>query len=112
MADLFKIRAEVSPRARSALAVVSWSALILFWYVITRLNVLPPFSLPQPKGVVQAFVRLWTENDLLQNVFQSWWRIAQAFLWCVVIAIPLGLLMASFPWVYHFVSPIAGPMRS
>jgi NitT/TauT family transport system permease protein len=57
-------------------------------------------------------VRLWTEYDLLGNVFQSWWRIAQAFFWSALVAIPLGLLMASFPVVFHFVNPIAAPMRS
>ena len=57
-------------------------------------------------------MRLWAEYNLLQNVFQSWWRIAQAFLWCAVIAIPLGLLMGSFRWVHHLVNPVAAPMRS
>jgi ABC-type nitrate/sulfonate/bicarbonate transport system permease component len=86
--------------------------LVGVWFVITHLGLLPPFSLPHPKGVVQAFVRLWSEYDLLQNVFQSWWRIAQAFLLCVVVAVPLGLLMASFGWLHDLVNPIAAPMRS
>src|SRR6266478_3850751 len=87
MADLFKIRAQVSPRVRVALAILSWSLLVLIWFVITN-------------------------SDLLQNVFQSWWRIAQAFLWCVAIAIPLGLLMASFGWLHDFINPVASAMRS
>src|SRR5438067_7092135 len=112
MADLFKIRGEVSPRAKVALAILSWSLLVLIWFVITNTDLLPPFSLPRPKAVAMAFVRLWTEYDLLQNVFQSWWRIAQAFLWCVAIAIPLGLLMASFGWLHDFINPVASAMRS
>src|SRR5437016_13395507 len=112
MADLFKIRSEVSPRARVALAVVSWTFLVTVWYLITHFNLAPPFSLPHPAGVVKAFARLWTEYDLLANVFQSWWRIAQAFVWCAVIAIPLGLLMASFGWLHDMVNPVAAPMRS
>ena len=63
-------------------------------------------------GVVAAFARLWTEYDLLGNVFMSWWRIAQAFLWSAAIAIPLGLLMGSFRWLHSFINPIAEPMRS
>ena len=112
MADLFKIRSEVSPRARLALAIGSWGVLVSVWFAITHFGLVPPFSLPNPKGVVQAFVRLWTEYDLLQNVFQSWWRIGQAFLLCVVVAIPLGLLMAAFGWLHDVVNPIAAPMRS
>ena len=32
--------------------------------------------------------------------------------WSAIVAVPLGLLMGSFPWLYHFVAPIAAPMRS
>jgi NitT/TauT family transport system permease protein len=112
MADLFKIRSEVSPRARLILAIVSWSLLVSVWYGITHFDLAPPFSLPHPEGVVKAFSRLWTEYNLLGNVIQSWWRIAQAFFWCTVIAIPLGLLMASFGWLHDLVNPVAAPMRS
>jgi NitT/TauT family transport system permease protein len=112
MVDLFKIRSEVSPRTRLALAFASWGLLVAIWFGVTHWELAPPFSLPHPEGVVQAFVRLWTDGNLLENVFQSWWRIAQAFLWCTLIAVPLGLLMASFGWLHDFVNPIAAPMRS
>jgi NitT/TauT family transport system permease protein len=55
---------------------------------------------------------LWTDYDLLGNVFMSWWRIAQAFLWCAVIAIPLGILMSSYRWLFELINPVAAPMRS
>src|SRR3954453_23514571 len=112
MSDWLSIRKEVSPRVRWTLAFVSWGFLIALWIVLTQWEILPPFSLPKPIGVIGAFGRLWTEYDLLGNVFQSWWRIAQAFLWSAVVAIPLSLLMGSFPWLYHFVAPVAAPMRS
>lgn len=112
MPDLFAIRKEISPRARLALAILSWVLVVTAWFAITNWDILPPFSLPRPVAVVQAFARLWTEYDLLGNVFQSWWRIAQAFLWCSLIAIPLGLMMASFRWVYELVNPVAAPMRA
>jgi NitT/TauT family transport system permease protein len=82
------------------------------WFGVTKSGLLPPMTLPDPSGVITAMARLWTEYNLLGNVFQSWWRIAQAFFWSALVAIPLGLLMGSFPWVFHFVNPIAAPMRS
>jgi NitT/TauT family transport system permease protein len=82
------------------------------WFVLTRGELLPPLALPDPVGVVQAIVRLWVDYNLLGNVFMSWWRIAQAFAWCIVIAIPLGLLMGSYRWIFHLINPIAAPMRS
>lgn len=112
MNDLFAIRREISPKARLALGVVSWGLVILLWVVLTQWEVLPPFSLPKPMGVIRAFGKLWTEYDLLGNVVKSWWRIAQAFFWCAVVAIPLGILMASFRWVFELVNPVAAPMRS
>ena len=112
MTDWLTIRKEVSPRVRWTLAFVSWSFLVLLWVGLTHWEILPPFSLPKPIGVIRAFGKLWTEYDLLGNVFQSWWRIAQAFLWCAVVAIPLGILMASFRWLFDLVNPVAAPMRA
>ena len=106
------IRRDISRKTRILLAFLSWGMVVLFWFLLPRFGNLPPFSLPRPMGVVAAFARLWTDYDLLGNVFMSWWRIAQAFLWSAAIAIPLGLLMGSFPWLHSFINPIAEPMRS
>src|SRR5215831_16158664 len=112
MSDWLAIRKEVSPRVRWTLAFVSWGFLIVLWIVLTQWEILPPFSLPKPMGVIRAFARLWTEYDLLGNVFKSWWRIAQAFVWSALVAIPLGLLMGGFRWLHELINPIAAPMRS
>ena len=109
---MWEIRREVSKKTSILLAVSSWTLVVLAWYLLTHWDILPPFSVPKPSGVVAAFVRLWTEYDLPGNVFMSWWRIGQAFFWSAAIAIPLGLLMGSFRWLHHFINPIAAPMRS
>ena len=110
--QLFEIRRSVSNRTRVVLAVLSWALVVTGWYLLTQTKLLPPFSVPQPAGVVRAFFRLWTDYDLPGNVFQSWWRIAQAFLWAAVVAVPLGVLMGGFRWLHDFINPIAEPMRS
>src|SRR6059058_3585252 len=112
MHDLFTIRREVSPRLRVMLGFLSWGLIILLWIILTNWEILPPFSLPKPMGVIRAFGKLWTEYDLLGNVVKSWWRIAQAFFWCTVVAVPLGILMASFRWLHDLVNPVAAPMRA
>lgn len=106
------IRHPVGHTARLALGFGAWALIIGIWFALSHSGWLPPFALPDPLGVVRAFVALWTEYDLLGNVFMSWWRIAQAFLWAVLIAVPLGLLMAAFPWLFHFINPVVAPMRS
>jgi NitT/TauT family transport system permease protein len=109
---LLDIRRDVSRKTRTMLSILAWSMVVLVWFLLTESKLLPPFSLPKPAGVVRAFVMLWTDYDLLGNVFMSWWRIGQAFLWSAAIAIPLGLLMGSFRWLHHFINPIAAPMRA
>ena len=112
MKGLLSIRKPSSPRARLSLALLSWGLFLLVWVGLTFWDILPPFSLPRPSGVLRALVRLWGEYDLLGNVLESWWRIAQAFLWSAAVAIPLGLVMASFPWLHDLVNPVAAPMRA
>lgn len=110
--QLLDIRRETARQTRVILALVAWTTVVLFWYLLTRWNLLPPFSVPDPVGVLKAFGRLWTEYDLLGNVFQSWWRIAQAFFWAAIVALPLGLLMGGFKWLHDLINPVAEPMRS
>jgi NitT/TauT family transport system permease protein len=112
MGNLFAIRGTVPRTIRPILAVAGWVLVIAVWAALTHWSVLPAFALPSPVGVVAAMARLWTEYDLLGNVFQSWWRIAQAFFWSAVIAIPLGILMASFRWLNDLINPVAAPMRA
>jgi NitT/TauT family transport system permease protein len=112
MSQPITIRKPISVRAQTILGISAWAFVVLVWFLLTRGDLLPPLALPDPAGVVTAMVRLWVEYDLLGNVFTSWWRIAQAFAWSVAVAIPLGLLMGSFPWVYHLVNPVTAPMRS
>jgi len=112
MSDLFKIRGGISSRARLLLGLVSWVLLILVWWGLSRSGVFPPLALPDPWHVLTAFVGLWTEYDLLGNVIQSWWRIAQAFFWSALIAIPLGLLMAGYAWLNALINPVASAMRA
>jgi NitT/TauT family transport system permease protein len=110
--DPFAIREDVSRGTRIALAVIAWAAVLIGWFALTHWEILPPMSLPRPGGVLAAFGNLWTEYNLLGNVAMSWWRIAQAFFWCAVVAIPLGLFMASFKWLFELVNPVAAPMRA
>jgi NitT/TauT family transport system permease protein len=106
------IRQPVARPVKTALGVGVWALVLAAWFGLSHSGWLPPFALPDPGGVAKAFVSLWTEYDLLGNVFMSWWRIAQAFVWSALVAIPLGLLMGAFPAVFHFINPVVAPMRS
>ncbi len=112
MSHLWQIRSELSRPVRLTLATAAWVIVVMVWAVLTHWNIVNRFSVPTPLEVVRAFPDLWKESELFKNVATSWWRIGQAFFWCAVIAIPLGLLMASFRWIHDLVNPVAAPMRS
>ena len=112
MNHLGQIRSELSRPIRLALAALAWIIIVAVWAALTHWNFVNRFSVPTPLEVIRAFPDLWKDSQLFQNVAISWWRIGQAFLWCAIIAIPLGLLMASFRWVHDLVNPVAAPMRS
>lgn len=112
MTELLTIRKETSRTTKLVLATVAWVFVVLIWSLITHWELISTYVFPTPMEVLRAFKPLFTERGLLSNVYASWLRIGQAFLWCVVIAVPLGLLMGAFRWVYDLVNPVAEPMRS
>src|SRR5579864_398425 len=112
MAELLTIRKETSRTTKLVLATIAWLFVVLIWSLITHWELISTYVFPTPMEVLRAFKPLFTERGLLSNVYASWVRIGQAFLWCVVIAVPLGLLMGAFRWVYDLVNPVAEPMRS
>lgn len=112
MAEIFAIRKETSRGAKLTLGIVAWALLILAWALISKWELISAYVFPSPIGVLRAFPLLFSERGLLANVWASWLRIGQAFLWSAVVAVPLGLLMASFRWVNDLVEPVAAPMRS
>ena len=112
MSDWFTMRKDVPPWVRWAAPFITWGVIVLLWILLPYWEG-PHFSLlPTPLGVIRSFKLLWTEYDLLGNVFMSWWRIAQAFFWCAVVAIPLGIMMSSYRWLFELINPVAAPMRA
>ena len=112
MADIFAIRKETARSTKLTLAITAWVMVVLAWALVTKWELISSYVFPTPMEVLRAFPSLFSERGLLANVWASWVRIGQAFLWCAVIAIPLGLLMASFRWVNDLIEPVAAPMRS
>jgi NitT/TauT family transport system permease protein len=112
MAELFAIRKETSRSTKLTLGIVAWVVVVLAWALISKWELISSYVFPSPMGVLRAFPLLFSERGLMANVWASWLRIGQAFLWCAVVAIPLGLLMASFRWFNDVIEPVAAPMRS
>lgn len=70
-------------------------------------RLLAPLILPSPAEVLQAFPRLHLEQGLVRGIAVSFGRIASGFALAAIVALPLGILMASFPKVAAFFRPLS-----
>ena len=63
--------------------------------------------LPSPMEVTRAFVRLHFEQGLVRSAVSSWLRVTAGFLLAAIVAVPLGVYMATFPAIAAFFRPLA-----
>jgi len=108
----WNIRGEIPRGFTIGLNIVVWGVILALWFVIIGLHLLPPISLPNPINVAKAFIYLASDYNLIGNITMSWWRIFQAFVIAVVVAIPLGILMGSFRVIHAFFFPVVAFMRA
>lgn len=107
----FVFQAEIPLGARIALAFVAWILLLAAWQAIPTLNPDLQRLFPTPLQVVTALYELFAEKNFLADVGQSLARIGFSFFLAVATALPIALLMGSFPAVDGFMNPIVSPFR-
>ena len=76
-----------------------------------RLPLVPAYILPSPLAVLQALSYLHFEQALVRSAFFSLKRITLGFMAAALVAIPLGVLMGTFPALKIWVEPLTGPLR-
>ena len=100
------------PRRNELLLTGLFVALVLVaWWVLTRgerfedrlVNVT---ILPSPVEMLKAFVPLHLDQALVRNALTSIARIALGFSLAVIMAVPLGVYMATFPPIAAFFHPV------
>ena len=82
----------------AALSVASVVAIAALWWIVTRLNWVPPLFLPSPRAVWSAFVDAWSGRiqgglPLSEHLLWSAIRVFGAFLLASLTAVPVGILM-------------------
>jgi NitT/TauT family transport system permease protein len=83
----------------------------LWWFATQAPRVedraLPPLILPSPLEVLQAFPNLHFQQGLVRSALVSFTRVTLGFSLAVIVALPLGIYMASFPPMSAFFRPLA-----
>ena len=107
----FGVRKEL-PRARELLLTGVFVGLVLVaWWLLTRGErfedrVVNVTILPSPSEMVKAFGPLHVDQALVRNALTSIGRITLAFGLAVMVAIPLGVYMATFAPIASFFRPV------
>lgn len=108
----FFVRRPVAAPKALALTFIFVGLLLGAWWFVTRGEriedrVLSPVILPSPLEVVAAFRPLHFEQGLVRSAATSFIRVTTGFTLATIVALPLGVYMATFPAVSAFFRPLA-----
>lgn len=87
-----KEEGKVVPRRYMLLSLMMIGAT---WCLLTFIVKVNPIFLPSPLDVVEAFHTLYTDGLLVPYTLISLYRVLLGFFFAALLAIPLGVLMAS-----------------
>jgi NitT/TauT family transport system permease protein len=85
--------------------------LLAIWWFLTRglpdQRIVQPLILPSPMEVLRAFLPLHTDQGLVRSAIASWARVTTGFALAAIVALPLGVYMATFTPISAFFRPLA-----
>ena len=106
-----EVREPVPQRKARALALAGLLSFLGMWCVLSYADIVPTVILPSPTEVLRAFPVLHFEEALVRSAGWSLYRVGMGFVLAALVAIPLGLLMGTFPALKHFLAPLVDPLR-
>src|SRR4051794_27557378 len=109
---LFGVRTRISSGAARALSFGSVLVFFFAWFLATLGDspLIDSLKLPPPHEVLRALVHLMF-TDLGPELGVSAMRVSIAFVMCILVSVPLGVLMGSFESINRWVDPIISPLR-
>jgi len=109
--SLVEVRQPITRHRARVLALAGVITFFAVWCVLSYANIVPTVILPSPTEVLRAFPVLHFQEALVRSIGGSLYRVYMGFLLAAVVAIPLGLLMGTFPPVKAFFVPLLDPLR-
>ncbi|QDR82776.1 ABC transporter permease [Sporomusa termitida] len=104
-------KAEIAAPLYVTLSALTFVLLGVIWSALTYSDLIPPMFLPPPDKVLKDGVLLFTEFDLLADIWASVVRVTVGFVLAAVIAVPLGILMGSLKVCEALVEPLLSFIR-
>jgi NitT/TauT family transport system permease protein len=107
----WRLAEDIPKPLHTALTISSIAIPLILWWAVTTFGNIDPKFLPSPAKVLEAFGRLWGTRELLKDTVASLWRVGVGFLLAALLAIPVGILMGSFPSIRALLEPLFGLIR-
>jgi NitT/TauT family transport system permease protein len=108
---LWSIRGPMSQRRYWLFAAAGLIAPLLAWWIVANSGWVEKVFMPTPGAVWQRTVTWWSEDQLLQDMFISIYRVTSGWALSAVIALPLGLLIGTFRPVQALLEPLTDFIR-
>jgi len=106
-----RVRGELADTRALGMTILFVLVVVGVWWFITRgaigERIVQPLILPSPLEVLQSFAPLHLEQGLVRSALTSWLRVSTGFLLAAIVAVPLGVYMATFPSIAAFFRPLA-----
>jgi NitT/TauT family transport system permease protein len=106
-----KVREPITHRTAQLLALAGLLTFLAVWCVLSYADIVPSVILPSPTEVLRAFPVLHFEEALVRSALRSLYRVMAGFALSAVVAIPMGLVMGTFPAIKAFFTPLVDPLR-
>lgn len=94
-----------------AIVAVSLGVPLLLWTVISYAGLVPAMFLPTPTSVITSGIKMFTEDNLITDVWASSARVLAGFLVAAIIGVPMGIAMGTFYSMDSLFAPIVGTVR-
>ena len=101
-----KKKRPVSRKETTALSLLCFGLIIGFWCLASYGRWVDEIFLPTPTAVLGRIVEMAKDGSLWANCRESISRVMIGWIWSVLIALPMGMLMANSKRFSAFVQPI------
>lgn len=88
------------------LSLLCFFIIIGAWCIATFGGFVSEIFLPSPLGVIRKMIELAKEGELWSSCYSSTRRVMVGWIWSVVFALPIGMLMARSKKFSAFIQPI------
>jgi len=108
---LFAVRGQISRRQYWMLALIGLIVPLVLWSALSASGLVTKTFMPGPNHVWERVVLWFTEDDLIEDIGISVYRVVAGWALSALVAIPLGLAIGTYRPVQALLEPLTDFIR-